>query len=76
MSVLKITAGVAAGVVLGAGACVAIKKGYEWNERRKFANAFAGQENGGKIFSFLGQNAKNVNTALNQAPAQQATPAE
>lgn len=68
---LKVTAGVAAGVVVGAGVIVAAKKGYEWNERRKFVNANGGKADAGKIFTFLGKNAENVNTALGHVPAPQ-----
>lgn len=64
MSTLKIAAGVAAGVVVGAGAVVAIKKGVEWNERRKFAALTSGNPQSANIFSFIGRNAQNVNAAM------------
>jgi hypothetical protein len=71
MSALKIAAGVAAGVVVGAGVVVAAKKGLEWNERRKFAKLTSGNPQAGNIFSFIGSNAKNMNTALGHAPVEQ-----
>lgn len=63
-TLLKVAAGIA-----GAAALTAVGvAGYRYYQRRETAKALGMQPGAGNIFTFLGENAKNVNDAFGRPP--------